>query len=53
VQLLFVDGDVREVLDSVRAYTDAVEADALGRLQLAAPFFTTVVGTDTHVDQLW
>jgi hypothetical protein len=53
VQLLFVDGDVREVLDPVRAYTDAVEADGLGRLQLAAPFFTTVVGTDTYVDQLW
>ncbi len=53
VQLLFVDGDVREVLEPVRAYTDAVEADGLGRLQLAAPFFTTVVGTDTYVDQLW
>jgi hypothetical protein len=53
VQLLFVDGDVREVLDPVRAYTDAVEAEGLGRLQLAAPFFSTVVGTDTYVDQLW
>jgi hypothetical protein len=53
VQLLFVDGDVAEVLDPVRAYTDAVEAAGLGRLQLAAPFFTTVVGTDTYVDQLW
>ncbi|HEX3564976.1 MAG TPA: hypothetical protein VHU17_06355 [Acidimicrobiales bacterium] len=53
VQLLFVDGDVREVLDPVRAYTDAVEAEGLGRLQLAAPFFATVVGTDTYVDQLW
>jgi hypothetical protein len=53
VQLLFVDGDVVEVLDPVRAYTDAVEAEGLGRLQLAAPFFSTVVGTDTYVDQLW
>jgi hypothetical protein len=53
VQLLFVDGDVAEVLDPVRAYTDAVEAEGLGRLQLAAPFFSTVVGTDTYVDQLW
>ena len=53
VQLLFVDGDVREVLDPVRAYTDAVEAEGRGRLQLAAPFFSTVVGTDTYVDQLW
>ncbi|HEY1467215.1 MAG TPA: hypothetical protein VGF11_09170 [Acidimicrobiales bacterium] len=53
VQLLFVDGDVAEVLDPVRGYTDAVEAEGLGRLQLAAPFFSTVVGTDTYVDQLW
>jgi hypothetical protein len=53
VQLLFVDGDVADVLDPVRAYTDAVEAEGLGRLQLAAPFFSTVVGTDTYVDQLW
>jgi hypothetical protein len=53
VQLLFVDGDVRDVLDPVRAYTDAVEAEGLARLQLAAPFFTTVVGTDRYVDQIW
>ncbi|HWF21514.1 MAG TPA: hypothetical protein VG226_05165 [Acidimicrobiales bacterium] len=53
VQLLFVDGDVAEVLGPVRTYTDAVEAEGLGRLQLAAPFFSTVVGTDTYVDQLW
>jgi hypothetical protein len=53
VQLLFVDGDVGDVLDPVRAYTDAVEAEGLGRLQLAAPFFTTVVGTDRYVDQIW
>lgn len=53
VQLLFVDGDVRDVLAGVRAYSDAVEAEGLADLQLAAPFFRTVVGTDTYVDQLW
>jgi hypothetical protein len=53
VQLLFVDGDVQDALGPIRAYTEAVEADGLGRLLLAAPFFTTVVGTDTYVDQLW
>jgi hypothetical protein len=53
VQLLFVDGDVRDVLPRVRAYTDAVEAGGLADLRLAAPFFRTVVGTDTYVDQLW
>ncbi|HEX4218332.1 MAG TPA: hypothetical protein VHZ02_08190 [Acidimicrobiales bacterium] len=53
VQLLFVNGDVQDALDPIRAYTSAVEAAGLGRLQLAAPFHSTVVGTDTYVDQLW
>jgi hypothetical protein len=53
VQLLFVNGDVGDGLDPVRAYADAVEAEGLGRLQLVAPFFSTVVGTDTYIEQLW
>jgi hypothetical protein len=53
VQLLFVHGDVRDALAKVRAYTDRVEADDLAHLRLAAPFFRTIVGTDTYVDQLW
>jgi hypothetical protein len=53
LQMLFVRGDVRAALDSVRAYTDAVAASGLATLHLAAPFFATVVGTDTYVDQLW
>jgi hypothetical protein len=53
VQLLFVHGDVRASLGAVRAYTDAVEAGGLATVRLVAPFFRTVVGTDTYVDELW
>jgi hypothetical protein len=53
VQLLFVSGDVRDALPSVRQYADAVTRDGLAGLHLAAPFLRTVVGTDKYLDQLW
>lgn len=53
VQLLFVDGDVRDALDAVRAYTESIEADGLADVHLVAPFHRTIIGTDTYVDQLW
>jgi hypothetical protein len=53
VQLLFVSGDVRDVLGTVRRYTDAVTGDGVADLRLAAPFVRAVVGTDTYLDQLW
>jgi hypothetical protein len=34
-------------------YTEQVEASGIADVLLAAPFFKTVVGTDTYVDQLW
>jgi hypothetical protein len=40
-------------LPALRDYTDAVEAGGLADTRLVAPFFRTVVGTDTYVDQLW
>ena len=40
-------------LDRFRTYTDAVEKAGLADVLLVAPFFRTVVGTDTYVDQLW
>ncbi len=52
-QIFFTDGDVREQVDAVRAYTDAVDASGIGEVLLAAPFIRTVVGTDTYVDQIW
>jgi hypothetical protein len=53
VQIFFVDGDVKQVLDGIRRYTDRVEAEGLADLRLVAPFYRTVVGPDTYVDQLW
>ena len=53
LQMLFVQGNVRDALAAVRAYTDRIESEGLATMHLAAPFFRTVVGTDTYVDQLW
>jgi hypothetical protein len=53
VQLFFIRGDVASQLDRLRDYTDAVAAAGLADVHLAAPFFRTVVGTDTYVDELW
>jgi hypothetical protein len=52
-QLFFVRGDVRTVLDRLRDYTDGITADGLAEVRLVAPFFRTVIGTDTYTDQLW
>lgn len=53
LQLLFVKGDVRDALDGVRAYTTSIESEGLATTRLVAPFFRTVVGTDTYVEDLW
>jgi hypothetical protein len=52
-QLFFVEGDVREQVDRMHAYTEAVESAGIADVRLAAPFFKTVVGTDTYIDQIW
>ena len=52
-QLFFLRGDVRDALDRFRTYTDGIEKAGLADVLLVAPFFRTVVGTDTYVDELW
>ncbi len=52
-QLLFLHGDVRNEIERVQTYTAAIEREGLGQCRLGAPFFRTVIGTDTYVDQLW
>ena len=52
-QLLFLHGDVKDAIERVRAYTSAIEGKGLAKVQLAAPFYRTVVGTDKYTDQLW
>ncbi len=49
----FLHGDPTEAVAKVRTYTEAVEAAGLATLRLAAPFFATVIGTDTYVDELF
>jgi hypothetical protein len=53
LQLFFLHGDVRDSLDRLRAYTDALASEDLADVHLAAPFFRTVPGTDKYVDELW
>jgi hypothetical protein len=52
-QLFFVKGDVRDSVGALREYTTAIEDAGLADTHLVAPFFRTVVGTDTYTDQLW
>jgi hypothetical protein len=53
LHLFFLHGDVREGLDPIRAYSDALTSQGLAAVRLVAPFFRTVPGTDKYVDELW
>jgi hypothetical protein len=53
VQLAFIKGDPASSWDAFRDYAKAVDASGKGAVTFAAPFFGTVVGTDTYTDQLW
>jgi hypothetical protein len=53
VQLAFIEGDPVRAWPAFRAYADAVARRGAGRVTFAAPFFATVVGTDTYTDELW
>jgi hypothetical protein len=52
-QLFFQHGDVRENVNRMHEYTNAIESEGLAKVQLVSPFFRTVVGTDKYTDQLW
>jgi hypothetical protein len=52
-QLFFATSDVRAPLERFRHYTAAIEAAGLARVQLVAPFFASVPGTDRYVEELW
>jgi hypothetical protein len=53
MQLFFVEGDVRDEWQRFIDYGKAVAEAGVGEVVFAAPFFRTVVGTDTYVDELW
>jgi hypothetical protein len=52
-QLFFVSGDVRDTVDPLHRYTEAVQQAGMGDARLVVPFFRTVIGTDRYVDELW
>jgi hypothetical protein len=53
VQLAFIEGDPTAAWDAFKAYAKTVDAGGKGKVTFAAPFYATVVGTDTYADQLW
>ncbi|MCH7790454.1 MAG: hypothetical protein IH940_13595 [Acidobacteria bacterium] len=53
MQLFFVESDVRDEWQRFADYADAIRDAGVGNVVSAAPFFRTVVGTDTYVDEIW
>ena len=53
LQMFFLDTDPRESWDRFTDYAKRVEQSGLGTVTLAAPFITTIPGTDTYTDELW
>jgi hypothetical protein len=53
VQLAFIEGAPDDAWDAFRDYATAIEQTGRGTVTFAAPFFATVVGTDTYTDELW
>jgi hypothetical protein len=50
--LSFTEVPPDECVDAWRGLGDAVAESGLGRVELAAPFYPTLPGTDTYVDEL-
>ena len=53
LQLCFVEGTPEDTWPAVVEYAAGIEASGLGTVSFAAPFFSTVVGTDRYTDELW
>jgi hypothetical protein len=53
VQLFFGDDEPTRRWDAFREYGRTIDGGGVGRVTFAAPFIPTVVGTDTHTDELW
>ncbi len=53
LQLVFIENNPIEVWERVRTYAKNIDAGGKGETTFVAPFFRTVVGTDTYVDQIW
>ena len=53
VQLMFCKVTPDLLWDQIRLYADQVESSGIGTVSFAAPVLPTVVGTETHTDELW
>jgi len=53
LQLFFLDEKPEGSWDKFRSYASSVEQSGKAKVLFAAPFYRTVVGTDTYTDQLW
>ena len=53
LQLAFIEGDPVAAWPDFRRYAKEIDDSGRGRVTFAAPFYATVVGTDTYTDQLW
>jgi len=53
VQMFFCDGDPAAVWPRFRDYAVGLKDAGTGEVVFAAPFHSTIVGTDTYTDQLW
>ena len=51
--LSFLETDPSSDWERFRSFADAVAGAGLARPVFLAPFLPTVVGTDTHADDLW
>jgi len=53
LQLCFLAGAPEAAWPAVRRYAESLEASGDGVVTFAAPFWPTIVGTDTYCDELW
>ena len=51
--LYFLEEDPRTAWDRFRQWAKQIDGSGLATVVFAAPWFPTVVGTDTYTDQLW
>ena len=53
LQLAFIEGAPDDAWGAFHDYAAAIDLSGRGTVTFAAPFFATVVGTDTYLDELW
>lgn len=52
-QVFFLDEKPEASWNRFRAYAKAIDESGFGTVRWAGPFYPTIVGTDTYIDELW